>query len=501
MPRRWFTGSIALSAVMFVTATLATPASATPVTPSLRVFTAQQDVTLPHYGNQPVDLDIGAYVAATHGTFQIDVTRANYRSPIEAAQIVATPSGTRSIPLPDGLVRNWDGLPWFLTIVVNDHTGTQVARRHLTFCPDSYDVERLSPNGPANPTFPQFCSSNPFTLGMVWGIDGGWAVNPLASSFREPRAKLTNGRYTITETINPTYAALFGIPAADATVTVNALVKKGNGGGCPPFCGGPAAGRSQGPGRSIRSTGVPVVTSPDPSTEPDLVALPAWGINIETVGSRDYLDFGATVWDRGPAPMVVEGFRQAGTSVMRAWEYFFDDSGAVVGRARAGSLKYDARPGHEHWHFQQFAQYQLLDANKAGIVYSDKEGFCLAPTDAIDLAVHGANWNPGYIGFGYSVCGSQTSIWTRETLPTGWGDTYFQGLPGQSFDITNLPNGTYYIAVRANPKGLLYERSTSNNVRYRRVILGGTPGARTVTVPPWNGIDTEGGGSGVGGAA
>ncbi len=192
--------------------------------------------------------------------------------------------------------------------------------------------------------------------------------------------------------------------------------------------------------------------------------------------------------------MVVEGFRRTGTAVMRAWEYFYDSSGAVVGRARAGSLKYDARPGHEHWHFQQFATYQLLDADRTGIVYSDKEGFCLAPTDAIDLAVPGADLNPGQIGFGDSVCGSQNSIWTRETLPTGWGDTYFQGLPGQSFDITDLPNGTYFIAVRANPKGLLYERSTRNNVRYRRVILGGTPGSRTVTVPPWNGIDTEGGG-------
>ena len=225
---------------------------------------------------------------------------------------------------------------------------------------------------------------------------------------------------------------------------------------------------------------------------PDLIPLPAWGIGIETIRHRDYLDFGATVWNAGPAPMVVEGFRQQGTAVMDAWEYFFDPDGTVVGRASAGTLLYDARPGHEHWHFQQFAQYQLLDADKTHIVDSDKEGFCLAPTDAIDLAVPGATWNPGQLGFGYSVCGSQNSIWTRETLPAGWGDTYFQGLPGQSFDITDLPNGTYWIAVRANPTGELYERSTSNNVRYRRIVLGGRPEHRKVWVPPWHGIDTEG---------
>ena len=81
-------------------------------------------------------------------------------------------------------------------------------------------------------------------------------------------------------------------------------------------------------------------------------------------------------------------------------------------------------------------------------------------------------------------------FWIRETLPAGWGDTYHQGLPGQSFDITALPNGTYFIEVRANPGHRLYERRDDNDVSYRKVILGGSPGARTVEVPAFRGIDT-----------
>ena len=77
--------------------------------------------------------------------------------------------------------------------------------------------------------------------------------------------------------------------------------------------------------------------------------------------------------------------------------------------------------------------------------------------------------------------------------PSGWGDTYYQGLPGQSFDVTDLPNGTYFIKVQANPGGHLFESNMANNVRLRKVILGGRPGHRTVQVPPWHGIDTEGG--------
>jgi hypothetical protein len=82
------------------------------------------------------------------------------------------------------------------------------------------------------------------------------------------------------------------------------------------------------------------------------------------------------------------------------------------------------------------------------------------------------------------------ALWIREVLPAGWGDTYFQGVPGQSFDITGLPNGTYWIEVRANPLGSLYDVDPTNDTSLREVILGGTPGARTVTVPPWHGIDT-----------
>ena len=77
-------------------------------------------------------------------------------------------------------------------------------------------------------------------------------------------------------------------------------------------------------------------------------------------------------------------------------------------------------------------------------------------------------------------------------MPVGWGDTYFQSVAGQSFNLTGLPNGTYYIEVLANPEKVLHETATSNDVSLRRVILGGKPGHRTVRVPALDGIDPEG---------
>jgi hypothetical protein len=314
----------------------------------------------------------------------------------------------------------------------------------------------------------------------VWGLDRGWAVGLGDSA---PSLPLRLGTYSMTISIPPRYTRLFGIAAAHARTTVAVKVVK-----APPCCG--PAKRSGHAAATGSPTIAPTVTHPDPSTLPDLVPLPSWGISTETQNGHDYLDFGATVWDHGPAPMDIEGFRRLGTNVMDAYEYFYKN-GVAVGRAKVGTLLYDAQSGHEHWHFQQFVRYSLLDSTRALVVRSQKDGFCLAPTDPIDLVQRGAVWTPGQIGFS-GACGDQTAIWTREALPSGWGDTYVQTLPGQSFDITNLRNGTYYVSIEANPLGAIYEVRTGNDTSLRKVILGGTPGKRTVRVPAWNGIDPEG---------
>lgn len=221
--------------------------------------------------------------------------------------------------------------------------------------------------------------------------------------------------------------------------------------------------------------------------KPDLRSLPAYGIQIsdggENVPGKDYLAFSANVWNAGPAKLVVDGFRKPGAELMDAYQYFYDAKGKQVGYTPTGTMEWDPRPGHEHWHFTDFASYRLLKADKKEQVRSGKEAFCLANTDAVDYTVKNANWHPSNTDLS-TACGQENSISVREVLDVGSGDTYTQDLPGQSFDITNLPNGTYYIQVLANPEKRLKETNLNNNSALRKVVLGGTKGARTVTVPP-----------------
>lgn len=234
---------------------------------------------------------------------------------------------------------------------------------------------------------------------------------------------------------------------------------------------------------SKRPTGKPSV--PD-VPKPDLRSLPAYGITIsdggEDVPGKDYLAFSANVWNAGPAQLVVDGFRSPGKAKMDAYQYFYDAQGKQVGYTPTGTMEWDPRPGHVHWHFTDFASYRLLKADQKETVRSGKEAFCLANTDAVDYTVKNANWHPYNTDLA-TACGQENSISVREVLDVGSGDTYTQDLPGQSFDITNLPNGTYYIQVLANPENRLKETNTANNSALRKVVLGGKPGKRTVTVP------------------
>jgi hypothetical protein len=463
------------------TATRATATQAAPG-PVIKLIAAQHTITAPRFGNQ-VFVNPGVWVASLGAPLQLDVGRANYTHPVTITQVISQPGlPPQTRALPASVLDGWNGLKNFISLTIKNKAGRVVATTKMTLCPDSYDTERARPDSPPTSPYPQQCgASDPFQLGTVWGIQQGWAVS--GAQFGRTY-KLALGTYHVTESIAPAYTQLFGISPANATATVVMNVVKASGGGFAPVGGTrrPAAALAKLPA-------VPVLANPPQSALPDLVPLPAWRIRASKAAGRDLISFAATVWVGGNGQLDVQGFRSNSSPVMPAYQYFWQD-GQVIGRARAGTMGFDSKQGHDHWHFEQFAAYRLLGSNGKLVLRSQKTGFCIAPTDAVDLLLPSATWQPSFIGFS-GQCGSPSALWVRESMPVGWGDTYLQSVAGQAFDITNLRNGTYYIQVIANPQHVLHETTTANDVTVRKVIISGTKGHRHVTVPAWNGIDPE----------
>lgn len=461
--------------------------------PTITLIAAQHSIDIPS-SNGFVIMDPGISVASLGSTLEFQVARASYTQPLTITQLVHNSFGqVRRRPLPTSVLESVPlGLLDFLNLTVRNSTGETVASSRVLFCPNSMQPKQVVPTAPPSSPYPLECISDPFPMGMTWGIQKDWEVDPL-TTYGPPVFQLSPGSYEVTESITPTYRQMFGISATDASATVQVRVvaaKSGSSRSAPLASAGSAHPPSLG---LAAASSVPDLNNPPPGALPDLVAMPSWGISTSHAKSgADLLDFGATVWVGGNAPLDIVGFRPAGSSTMQAYQYFWDND-HVIGRTRVGTMVFDKQEDHDHWHFENFAAYRLLDSAKNVVVLSDKVGFCITPTDAVDLVLPHSVWKPDLVGFA-AACGmhdpSLQSV--QEMLPLGWGDTYVQTLDGQSFNITNVPNGTYYIEITANPLTAMHELTSRNDVSQREVILGGTPGHRTVTVPAWNGIDPEG---------
>lgn len=473
-------GRLALIAVILGATLPVLNANAQVATSTLELRAGTNKVKVVKYRGEPIYLDLGVYVAALGGPFEVWLTRPDYSQPIQAEQALYAAGGTSHRSLPEDALNDWLGFKDFFHIDVGKD-GEDVKSAMLDFCPNSYDRQRVNDQGPDTVSYPDSCSANPFTRGLVWGIDEGWAASMASSDV--DGILLPQGTYDVTVSIDQRFVDLFEIPTDASSVDLELTVEKQTFTACRKC----SEGAMHRPERAAAS--VPITENPDPATLPDLISLPAWNITVHNGKKRERISFSAAVWAAGAESMVVEGFRRQGEELMDAYQYFYKD-GEPVGRAPVGSLDYDPRVGHEHWHFLQFARYSLLDESMTEVLLSKKEAFCLAPTDAIDLTIPNAEWSPYDTGLS-TACGSQTAVWVREVLPLGWGDTYYQGIPGQSLNITDLPNGTYYIQVTANPLGSLYEQTDTNNTELREIIIKGKAGKRKVEVPLWNGIDTE----------
>lgn len=452
--------------------------------PGLRLFSPDlHPVMTVHTAGEDrwVEFNPAMYLGSRQTKLEIDVRRSDARHRIVATLRV----DGRTRELPAGLLRGWRGFKNAFTLTWRTPAGETIATTRSDWCPNEGQASRLGPNAATETAFTTSCSSHPFTRSQRWGVDRGWARPVLPYNIPIPEGDL--GNHAVLEvTLRWALARALGLSDTERRLRFQVTVKHVIDEEWTDPVERSARVEHDHPTPSVPHTttgGLPR------GVLPDLISLPAFGISTHNEEGRDLLDFAATVYNGGRGTLVAEGFRRGRKEVMDAYQFFYRDDVQVAAR-KVGTMGFDNRPSHLHWHFADFAVYDLVDKSKRRLRTSGKEAFCLAPTDAIDLLSPGAAVNPGN-GDLATACGDKSSVWVREVLASGWGDTYTQQRAGQSIEITGLPNGTYWIRVTANPAKRLYERTRANNVSLRRIILGGTPGQRTVTVPKYGLINSE----------
>jgi hypothetical protein len=117
----------------------------------------------------------------------------------------------------------------------------------------------------------------------------------------------------------------------------------------------------------------------------------------------------------------------------------------------AGDGLFEFASCHQHFHFRNYAKYELIDPNTGHVWKAAKRGFCMLDTDP----------NPAYLGEApksatYKSCGTYT-IAGDQGISHGWADTYKFYLGGQYFVLDGgdgqpvVPPGQYLLRITANP--------------------------------------------------
>ena len=468
-------------------------AGATPARAELIVVRGDIVSAAPYPGSSRT-VPVVLHLVNRGGPLEVEVRRDAGATTWRASQVV----GGERLPMPEGVPLGPKGLGRAIGVTVLDAARRVVRREALDLCLNAQAV-RLGPSGAALSPFPQSCLSHPFARGLRLGLATDYAV-PVDLS-RAVTAGLRPGRYTVRVRVRPATAEWLGMARGGRAVTLGLRVRP-----LPPRQRGstdgvevevPASGpvveghpEHRPPYRRPPATPIPPTDVVPPADAlPNLAALPAYEIVAIGRDGRDALHFSSTVWNAGPGPLIVEGYRRGAAPIMDASQ-FFRRADEDVAAVPVGILDYDAREEHDHWHFRDFARYSLATPGGRIVAASPKEAWCLAPTDQIDQLVPNAELRPGD-PFLSTACGDASAVQVRQVLEVGAGDTYGIGTPGQTVDITRLPNGPYDLRIEANPARALRETTVADNVALRRVVLGGTRGRRTVRVPPVEGIDTE----------
>jgi hypothetical protein len=203
---------------------------------------------------------------------------------------------------------------------------------------------------------------------------------------------------------------------------------------------------------------------------PDIDPTAPKGLRVRPDGSGGFqLSFDATFDNVGAGPLHIHGHRPDTSGRMVADQVIARSDGSTKLDSGVGELRFVESEDHRHWHFFRFMRYELIRQVDGAVVAPDqKTGFCIGDRYNTDprARLPGEPPMPGVFDVppNDDWCGRDDPERLNLTmgLSVGYGDNYLAFLDGQSIDVTNVPDGSYYLVHRVNAD--VRESDYSNNV-------------------------------------
>jgi subtilisin-like proprotein convertase family protein len=240
---------------------------------------------------------------------------------------------------------------------------------------------------------------------------------------------------------------------------------------------------------------------------PDLVLIPSFTHNqIKEYAFNDatypgQLRVAASIANIGEGPMEIQGSNswlcgnQQVDSTNRCnngqlprqkiWQnlYYKQEDKLIKKKVVAGTLYFDEKPGHQHYHVDDWIEMRIVKKtkNKKGLRQtvvgkSSKVSYCLFDTGicrnndslcVINNKLYGPH-NLSNYGLGYFTdCHSKL-----QGISVGGYDTYGLLYEGQDIKLPKgLPKGWYYLQIIIDPKNRYQESNKKNNIFEKKIWL------------------------------
>ena len=199
-------------------------------------------------------------------------------------------------------------------------------------------------------------------------------------------------------------------------------------------------------------------------------------VYLDPPTSPNLLRFTTVAGNLGRFPLEIAGTPTADPLTLDAGQCTAWTGSACRERESVGAMIW--HDAHRHWHFDDFALYELRRVLPSGTPDMSAQGrvgtgrkasFCLEDSQRAN-------------GEGAALTPYRTCSGVFQGISAGWADVYDASLPGQELPLDGVADGRYALVVTLDPTDRLRERDETNNVASCVIEISG--GGSEVTIVP-----------------
>jgi hypothetical protein len=184
---------------------------------------------------------------------------------------------------------------------------------------------------------------------------------------------------------------------------------------------------------------------------------------VEAETRHESIRFSNRILNRGPGDLEMAGLLNADTNIVSVTQIIHGTNLSIREQDTGVFYYHDS---HSHWHWEGFSDYKIWSITSSGglqatMASSAKVGYCLEDVEIFSgnqTIIHAQDDQPLPEVPQFNSC-----YWRRQGLSVGWMDVYRSHIPGQSIDITHLPDGVYALQSTVDPANLILEVNDANN--------------------------------------